>query len=75
MRLVWLAEARDDIQRRYDFLLAKDPRAAERAVRGSSQVPDDYANSLKSVIAWMMKQRAVNSSFRSESGPMSCVTD
>jgi plasmid stabilization system protein ParE len=33
MRLVWLAETRDDIQRLYDFLIDKDPRAAERAVR------------------------------------------
>jgi plasmid stabilization system protein ParE len=33
MKLVWLPEARHDIQRLYDFLLAKNPRAAERAVR------------------------------------------
>ena len=33
MRLVWLPAARDDIQRLYDFLMEKDPRAAERAVR------------------------------------------
>ncbi len=33
MRLVWLPEARDDVQRLYDFLIDKDPRAAERAVR------------------------------------------
>lgn len=33
MKLVWLPEARDDIQRLYDFLIEIDPRAAERAVR------------------------------------------
>jgi len=33
MNLVWLPEARDDIQRLADFLLERDPEAAERAVR------------------------------------------
>ena len=33
MKVVWLPEARDDIQRLYDFLIDKDPRAAERAIR------------------------------------------
>jgi plasmid stabilization system protein ParE len=33
MRLVWLPEAQADIQRLYDFLLEKDPGAAERAIR------------------------------------------
>ncbi len=33
MKLVWLPEARDDIQRLFDFLLERDPAAAERAVR------------------------------------------
>lgn len=33
MRLVWLPEAQADIQRLYDFLYARDPRAAERAIR------------------------------------------
>ena len=33
MALVWLPEARDDIQRLYDFLIEMDPRAAERAIR------------------------------------------
>ena len=33
MKLVWLPEARADIQRLFDFLLERDPAAAERAVR------------------------------------------
>jgi plasmid stabilization system protein ParE len=33
MRLVWLPEAQTDIQRLYNFLRARDPRAAERAIR------------------------------------------
>ena len=33
MRLVWLPETQADIQRLYDFLLDKDPGAAERAIR------------------------------------------
>ena len=33
MRLVWLPEAQADIQRLYQFLRARDPRAAERAIR------------------------------------------
>jgi len=33
VKLVWLPEARDDIQRLFDFLLERDPAAAERAVR------------------------------------------
>lgn len=33
MRLVWLPEARADIQRLYAFLLEKTPIGAERAVR------------------------------------------
>lgn len=33
MRLVWLRETRSDIQRLYDFLIDKDLRAAERAIR------------------------------------------
>ena len=30
MKLVWLPEARDDIQRLFDFLVEKDPEAALR---------------------------------------------
>lgn len=33
MNLVWLPQAQADIQRLYDFLLERDPRAAERAIR------------------------------------------
>ena len=33
MKLVWLPEARDDIQRLSDFLLERNPEAAGRAVR------------------------------------------
>lgn len=33
MNLIWLPEARDDVQRLYDFLLEKDAGAAEQAVR------------------------------------------
>jgi len=33
MNIIWLPEARDDIQRLYDFLLERDSEAAERAVR------------------------------------------
>ena len=33
MRLIWLPEARDDIQRLYDFLLTRAPAAAGRAIR------------------------------------------
>ena len=33
MKVVWLPEARDDIQRLYEFLIDKDPRAAEQAAR------------------------------------------
>ena len=33
MRLVWLPEAQADIQRLYNFLCERDPRAAERAIR------------------------------------------
>ncbi len=33
MRLVWLPAAQDDVRRLYDFLIEKDPRAAERAAR------------------------------------------
>jgi plasmid stabilization system protein ParE len=33
MKLVWLPQAREDIERLYDFLLEKEPVAAERAVR------------------------------------------
>ena len=33
MRLVWLPEAQADIQCRYNFLRARDPMAAERAIR------------------------------------------
>jgi len=33
MRLVWLPEARDDVQRLYDFLLEEAPLAAARAMR------------------------------------------
>ncbi len=32
MRIVWLPQAQDDIQRLYNFLLEKNPAAAERAV-------------------------------------------
>lgn len=33
MNLVWLPQAQADIQRLYDFLLERDPRAVERAIR------------------------------------------
>jgi plasmid stabilization system protein ParE len=33
MRIVWLPRAKEDIERLYDFLLEKDPVAAERAIR------------------------------------------
>ena len=33
MRLVWLPEAQADIQRLYNFLRERDPRAAEPAIR------------------------------------------
>jgi plasmid stabilization system protein ParE len=33
MRLIWLDQSRDDLQRLYDFLLDKDPLAAKRAVQ------------------------------------------
>ena len=33
MRLIWLPEAREDIQRLYDFLIDEHPDAAERAIR------------------------------------------
>ncbi len=33
MKVVWLTAARADVRRFYDFLIVKDPRAAERAVR------------------------------------------
>jgi plasmid stabilization system protein ParE len=33
MKVVWLLQAQDDIKRLYDFLLDKEPVAAERAVR------------------------------------------
>lgn len=33
MRLVWLQETRSDIQRFYDSLIDRDPRAAERVIR------------------------------------------
>jgi plasmid stabilization system protein ParE len=33
MRLVWLPEAQADIQRLYNFLRERDPRAAEHAIR------------------------------------------
>jgi hypothetical protein len=34
MNLIWLPQAQTDIQRLYDFLLERDPGAAERAIRG-----------------------------------------
>lgn len=33
MKLVWLPQSQDDIERLFNFLLDKDPAAAERAVR------------------------------------------
>ena len=33
MKLVWLGQSQEDIKRLYDFLLDKEPVAAERAVR------------------------------------------
>ena len=33
MKLIWLPEARNDIQRLFDFLVEKDARAAERMIR------------------------------------------
>lgn len=33
MKLVWLPAAQADIQRLYNFLRERDPRAAERAIR------------------------------------------
>jgi len=32
MRLVWLPEARDDIERLFNFVVSKDPKAALRVV-------------------------------------------
>jgi plasmid stabilization system protein ParE len=44
MNLVWLPQAQADIQRLYDFLLERDPRAAERAIRaiqpGAQRLPE-----------------------------------
>ena len=44
MKVVWLPQARDDIGRLFEFLLDKDPAAAERAVRaiqtGASRLAD-----------------------------------
>lgn len=40
MNLVWLPEAKDDIQRVYTFLLDKDRRAAVRCVRMLKRVAD-----------------------------------
>ncbi len=37
MRLVWLRETQSDIQRLHEFLLDKDPRAAERAIQYNAQ--------------------------------------
>ena len=45
MNVVWLPEANEDIQRLYDFLLKRDPKAAEmavRAIRDGSQELLDY---------------------------------
>ncbi len=33
MTVSWLPEARDDILRLYEFLVARDPKAARRAIR------------------------------------------
>ena len=33
MRLLWLPEALDDLERLFEFLLERDPVAAERAMR------------------------------------------
>jgi len=33
MRLIWLDQSRDDLERLYDFLLDKDPVAAKRAIQ------------------------------------------
>ena len=33
MKLIWLDQSRDDLERLYDFLLDKDPVAAKRAVQ------------------------------------------
>ena len=33
MRILWLPEALTDLERLYDFLVEKDPAAAERAIR------------------------------------------
>lgn len=33
MRVFWLPEALNDLERLHDFLLEKDPAAAERAIR------------------------------------------
>ena len=33
MRVLWLPEALDDVERLFDFLIEKDATAAERAVR------------------------------------------
>lgn len=33
MKVIWLHQAQGDIQRLFDFLLERDPVAAERAVR------------------------------------------
>ncbi len=33
MKLVWLPEAKDDIQRLYDFLVQRDPQAARKVIK------------------------------------------
>ena len=44
MRLLWLPEAIEDLERLYEFLLAKNPSAAERVVpaidRGARTLPE-----------------------------------
>ena len=40
MRVVWLPEAFEDVERLYGFLIGKDALAAERAMRAISSSAD-----------------------------------
>ena len=40
MRVLWLPEALDDVERLYGFLIGRDARAAERAMRSISSSAD-----------------------------------
>ena len=43
MRILWLPEALDDLERLYDFLVERDPVAAERAIRTIEEGVDRLA--------------------------------